>query len=95
MDKLFKMNFFIFIVFLFLSEICVLSAQTMDSGLRQELDEIKQNQRAIQKELSEIKALLSRLITPQPSPQQPPPQVNIKGIEFDIGDNPVITVRVR
>jgi len=68
-------------------------AQAIETDLRQELDEIKRNQRAMQNELQEIKALLLRLAAQQPAqkpaPQQPP-QVNIKGIEFDIGDNPAL-----
>jgi len=48
---------------------------------------IKQNQKVvrIQKDISEIKALLSK-----PGSPQQPPQVDIKGVEFDIGDNPVL-----
>jgi len=45
---------------------------------------IKQQQ-AMRKDLSEIKALLSK-----PGAPQQPPQVDIKGIKFDIGDNPVL-----
>ena len=45
---------------------------------------IKQ-QRAMQKDLFEIKVLLSGLRTPQQ-----PSQADIKGVEFRIGDNPVL-----
>jgi len=41
--------------------------QVLNSDLRQELDEIKYNQQAIQKDLSEIKVLLSRLLGASPS----------------------------
>jgi len=68
-------------------------ALSAEDALRQELDEIKQNQQVIQKDLMEIKALLSRLTAqippPQPTPQQQP-ETNIKGTAFDIGGNPVI-----
>jgi len=68
-----------------LCPICTVCAQAADTDIRQELNEIKKTQQAIQKDLTEIKALLSR-ITAQ---QQPPLQTNIKGTEFDIGENPV------
>ena len=96
--KWYKAGRYVLPMILFLNTICFVSAQTHDSDIRRELDEIRQTQQAIQKDLSEIKALLlSRPTGPTPSqnpsrtpaPQQPP-QVNIRGIEFDISDNPVL-----
>ena len=70
-----------------------LLAQESDSGNRESLEELRKEQQEMRLELQEIKALLSKLVTQQaqqkPAPQQPP-QVNVKGIEFDIGDNPVL-----
>ena len=43
----------------------------------------------LQQDVSEIKALLSMQGAPQQQPQQPQ-QANIEGMEFDIGDNPVL-----
>ena len=64
---------------------CIASAQTAD--IRQEIDELKQGQRAIQKELEEIKSLLEKIAAQQarPSPSGPV----IKDVEFEIGNNPV------
>ena len=61
------------------------SAQTAD--ILQEIDELKQGQHAIQKELEEIKALLEK-IAAQPARPSPSGPV-IKDVEFEIGDNPV------
>jgi protein-disulfide isomerase len=90
MFKWCKSSGYILITIVLLSPIHTVFAQTSSSDLRQELDEIKQNQQVMQKDLAEIKALLSRLTAQQPVPQQPPPQVNIKGVEFDTGGNPVL-----
>ena len=65
-----RLSKYVLIVIILLSSICAVCAQTYDTDVRQELDEIKQNQRAMQKDLSEIKALLSKL-TPQIPPQKP------------------------
>jgi len=94
MRQLFK---YIFPVILVLFAVCFVFAQTNESDLRRELDEIKQNQREMQKDLTEIKALLSKLTSQipaqkpsqKPAPQQPP-QIDVEGIEFNIGDNPVL-----
>ena len=90
MNRLFRCIFPLIFVFV---AACVVFAQTAESDLRQEIDEIRQNQQSMQNDLSEIKALLLRLATAQPSaprvPQQPP-QINIKGVEFDIGANPLL-----
>jgi len=56
--------------------------------LRQEIDEIKQGQRAIQKELEEIKALLEKIATQQAMPS-PPSGPIIKDVEFEIGNSSV------
>ena len=96
MSKLRELNKLILETIVVLFSIHTIYAQT-DSDIRQELDELKQNQREMQKDLSEIKALLSKLTSQipaqkpsqKPVPQQPP-QIDVKGIEFNIGDNPVL-----
>jgi len=83
----------IFPVITVLLTTCFMFAQTAEADLRQEVDEIRQNQETIQNDLSEIKALLLKLVTAQhaaPRTPQQPPQVNIKGTTFDIGDNRVL-----
>ena len=98
MSKWRGLNKCVLIAILLLNSIHTIYAQT-DSDFRQELDEIKQNQNAMQKDLSEIKALLSRLTSQipaqkpsqKPAPQQPP-QINVEGTEFNIGDNPVLGI---
>ena len=91
------MKSYVYHVFFVLNITAVVFAQTPDTDLRNEIEEIKQTQREMQKDLSEIKALLSRMpgLSPSQNPSQKPaspqpPQVNIKGIEFDIGGNPVM-----
>jgi protein-disulfide isomerase len=70
-----------------------LVAQESVSDVREFLEDLQKDQQEMRQELQEIKALLSILATQQiqqkPAPQQPP-QVNVKGIEFNIGDNPVL-----
>ena len=90
MNRLLK---FIVSVFFLLLAACVMFAQPAEPDLRQEIDDIKQNQQAIQQDLSEIKALLSKLAAQNPLQKpaaQQPPQIDIKGIEFNIGDNPIL-----
>ena len=93
MIKLRKSSKYIPATIVLLISICTVNAQTIDTDLHQELDAIKKTQQAMQKDLLEIKSLLSKLTaqapTAQPAPQ-PPPQPNIRGREFDIGDNPIL-----
>ena len=93
MFKLHQLSKYIPATIVLLISICAVFAQTTEPDIRQELDAIKQNQQLMQQDLLEIKALLSKLTAPvptqQPTPQQPP-QLNIKGREFDIGDNPIL-----
>ena len=74
------------------SGIVLISAcRTNESSLRKELDEIRIEQRQMKDEISEIKTMLLRLSSQQLMPQQQQQaQASVKGIEFDIGDNPVI-----
>jgi protein-disulfide isomerase len=91
----------IFSVIFVLSTTAFVFCQTVEADLRREIDEIKQHQRLMEKDLSEIKSILLRLTTQQLAPQQqlqqqpaqkpgPPPSMNITGTEFDIGNNPVL-----
>jgi len=64
----------------------ITSAQTPD--IRQKIDELKQGQQAIQKDLQEIKSLLEKIAT-QPQAKPAPSGPVIKDVEFDIGSNPV------
>ena len=67
-----------------------LFAQENASEIKEFLEELQKNQQEMRLELQEIKSLLSRLSLPKPptAPQQN--NINIKDIEFDIGDNPVL-----
>lgn len=71
-------------ILVFLGSVGVASAQTAD--FRQEIDELKQGQRAIQNELQEIKSLLEKIATQPPAKPSGPV---IKDVEFEIGRNPV------
>ena len=71
-------NIYVLIIIVFLVAVCAVFT------IRQSLQATQ-----IQKELSEIKMLLSRPGALQQQPQQPP-QVNIEGIEFEIGNNPIL-----
>jgi len=73
-------------ILIFLGAGCIAAAQTAD--IRQEIDELIQGQRVIQKELEEIKALLKK-IAEQPAKPSPSGPV-IKDVEFEIGNNPVM-----
>ena len=87
------LKLYVFVLITILNAVCVSFAQNTDISFQKEIDELKQGQQAIRKELLEIKVLLSKIAIPLPSQQlapQPPPQENIIGTEFDIGENPVI-----
>jgi protein-disulfide isomerase len=58
-------------------------AQSQEFDLRKEVEELKQSQQAMRKDLMEIKSLLSTKSAPSA------PQVNVKDMEFDIGKSPV------
>ena len=85
MRRLVKVLSLISLVFLSNSP---LLAQDDVSDLRRTMDDLLQNQQNMNRELSEIKALLSKLPA-MPSNNQPP-NINVKDVEFDIGDNPVL-----
>jgi protein-disulfide isomerase len=94
MWKLIRLKSCIFVAFFVFNLIYNSFAQTVDADIRQEIEEIKQTQQTLKDDLTIIKALVSSLLNaqpsaPQPSPQQPP-QPNIIGTEFNIGDNPVL-----
>jgi len=59
-------------------------AQESSLDLKKEIEELKQGQQAIRKDLMEIKELLSKTAPPPSNPQ-----VNIKGVDFDLVNNPV------
>jgi len=63
----------------------IMSAQTPDADLRQEITALRQGQEAMQKDLADVKALLEKLT----APQRPAGPV-VRDVEFDIGDNPVL-----
>jgi len=73
----------IFAAFLF----CCNTASAQTSDIRQEIDELKQGQQAIQKELGEIKVLLEKIAAQitRPTPSGPV----VKDVEFAIDGNPV------
>jgi protein-disulfide isomerase len=77
-----------FKAFAFILLICgissVLMAQESGADLKKEIEELKQGQQAIQKELMQIKSMLTKIAKPPSLPQ-----INIKDVEFELGDNPV------
>jgi len=85
MRMVLKSALIIFSVFLF--NINLLS-QENTSEIREFLEELQKNQQEMRLELQELKSLLLRLPLPT-APNAPQPN-NIKGIEFGIGDNPVL-----
>jgi protein-disulfide isomerase len=90
MRRMMKSTLLIFSIFLMSMN---LSAQESASDVGEVLDELQKNQQEMRLELQEIKSLLSKLaaqqLQPKPAPQQPP-QMNVKGVEFDIGNNPIL-----
>ena len=85
MRQMMKFTLLIFSVFLFSMN---LPAQENASDIRGLLEELQKNQQEMRLELQEIKSLLSRL--PQPKPPTAAQPIDIKDIEFEIGDNPVL-----
>ena len=65
-----------------------LFAQESSSDIKAFLEELQKNQQEMRLELQEIKSLLSRLPQQKPSTAQQP--INIKDVEFEIGDNPIV-----
>ena len=65
-----------------------LFAQDSISDLKEFLEDLQKNQQEMRLEMQEIKSLLSRLTLPKT--QNAPQPNNVKDIEFEIGDNPVL-----
>jgi protein-disulfide isomerase len=70
-------------------------SQTNEAELRKEIEQLRQEQRSLEKDISEMKTMVLRLLTQMPSPQQAQqqgglPPLNVAGVEFDIGDNLVL-----
>jgi len=62
------------------------AADKMDQELRDEIAALKQGQKEMSVELAEIKKLLQQGQRAAPAPSGP----NVKGKDFDLGDNPVM-----
>jgi len=80
------------ILFVFLLNINMF-AQENGSELKEFLEELHKNQQEMRLELQELKLLLSRFLLPNaqmPNAPNVPQPNNIKDIEFEIGDNPVL-----
>jgi len=60
-------------------------AQESDADLRAEIDELKRGQASIQKELLELR----KLLTARPAAPARPSGPDVKGKEFDLADNAV------
>ncbi len=71
---------------LFVLLFCVIPVVAQDAvaGMQKEIEELKIGQQAIRKELMEIKSLLLK-----PAGLPAGPQLSIKGVEFEIGNNPI------
>jgi len=65
-----------------------LFAQENASDVRGFLEELQRNQHEMRLELQEIRSLLERLPLPKTPAVAPP--INVKDVEFEIGDNPVL-----
>lgn len=61
----------------------VLRAQDSDADLRRDIEQLKQGQQQIQKQLQEIQRLV------QARPAAAPAGPNVSGKVFDLGNNPV------
>lgn len=59
-------------------------AQDADGTLMREVKELKRGQDQVRKELVEVKALLTKITSPTM------PQINVKDVEIDLGDNAVL-----
>jgi protein-disulfide isomerase len=59
-------------------------AQDTEQDLKKEIEELRQGQQMIRKELQEIKALIR---ASQPARPTAP---DVRNVEFDLGDNPVL-----
>ncbi len=62
-----------------------LDAQESDTDLRSEIEQLKQGQQQIQKQIQELKRLVQAQARPAAAPRGP----DVAGKEFDLGDNPV------
>ena len=67
-----------------------LFAEENASDIKAFLEELQKNQQEMRLELQEIKSLLLRLPSQKPPGAAQPNNINIKDVEFDIGDNPVL-----
>jgi protein-disulfide isomerase len=74
-------------IFLILASVDFGRSQDVDMDIRKEIQELRQGQEAILKDLNEIKAILKSKILAQSGPP------NVRGLEIDIGHNPVLGSR--
>ena len=57
--------------------------------LKKEIDELRQEQKALREDIRIIKNLLLQGQRPgQPGQKPPPPQANVRDVEFELGNNP-------
>ena len=71
-----------FVCAILLSPFCM--ALDSEPDLKKELEELKQGQQAIHKEIQELKSILGQRTT-----AQQPAAVNVKGVDIEIGSNPI------
>ena len=57
-------------------------AEENTADIKKEIDELKQNQKALHEDLKVIKELLLKTRMPTP------PEANVRNVEFELGDNP-------
>lgn len=77
-----SIKIFLTALLLLLSVQYVLCAQEKTSDLKKEINELRQEQKALHEDLKVIKELLLKTRMPAP------PEVNVKDVEFELGDNP-------
>ena len=86
MSRMAKLMLLIASVFLLNSNVF---AQDL-SGIKEILEELQKNQQEMRLELQEMKSLLSRLPVLPNNPLNAMQPNNVKDVEFDIGNNPVL-----
>ena len=89
MHRMIKSTLLIFPIFLLSVS---LFAQENASDLKAFLEELQKSQQEMRLEMQEIKSMLSKLPLPNMpnNPANAMQPINVKGVEFDIGDNPIL-----
>jgi hypothetical protein len=71
------------IIVLVLGLVPVCFGQESAPDLQKEIEDLKQEQQEMRKEILQIKSLLQKLVTPRA------PETDVRDVEFELGDNPI------